>query len=246
VSLVLASPLRSFAWPGRGVAPIGYLKGMALTFARLYCKLKAGDPVAARIAKASSGDASVDALAVYAQDFARLGMQNSVDGPDTLRHVFVLLTGLGMRESSGRYCEGRDLAAKNIDPSVAEAGLFQMSHSIGVGSSNAAFAPLRGLYERLKVIPYSGYREVFQEGVSCKPGSLAGFGTTAGGRFRELCVMQPALSAELAALGLRMRRKHWGPIEQHTVTLDAACDALFSEVQAAVDRGLCCANFLSR
>ena len=35
-------------------------------------------------------------------------MRNDVSGIDTLRHLFVLMIGLGMRELSGRYCEGRD------------------------------------------------------------------------------------------------------------------------------------------
>ena len=35
-----------------------------------------------------------------------LGMDNSNDGADTLRHVFALLMGLGMRESSGVYVHG--------------------------------------------------------------------------------------------------------------------------------------------
>ena len=46
---------------------------------------------------------------------------------DTLRHLFVLLTGLDMRESSGRCCEGRDLSASNTTADTAEAGLFQQS-----------------------------------------------------------------------------------------------------------------------
>ena len=40
-------------------------------------------------------------------------MRNDVSGTDTLRHLFVLMIGLGMRESSGRYCEGRDQSASN-------------------------------------------------------------------------------------------------------------------------------------
>jgi len=38
--------------------------------------------------------------------------------------------GLGMRESSGRYCEGRDRNANNVTSDTAEAGLFQMSWDI--------------------------------------------------------------------------------------------------------------------
>lgn len=40
-------------------------------------------------------------------------------GTDTLRQLFVLLIGLGMRESSGQYCEGRDRSASNVTAEAA-------------------------------------------------------------------------------------------------------------------------------
>ena len=56
-------------------------------------------------------------------------MRNDRGGAETLRHLFMLMMGLGRRESSGRYCEGYD-REPNRDPLTsesAEAGLFQMS-----------------------------------------------------------------------------------------------------------------------
>ena len=76
---------------------------------------------------------SKDCLAWYNQEFLDLCMDNRADGADTLRHLFVLLTGLGMRESSGRYCEGRDMAALNTTAETAEAGLFQTSYNARFG-----------------------------------------------------------------------------------------------------------------
>jgi peptidoglycan hydrolase-like protein with peptidoglycan-binding domain len=244
VSLVLSSPLMRYHWPGRRVAYAGYLKGMGLTFARVYCKFKASDPSALLMASADSGNASIDALTVYRKEFRALAMDNSVSGPDTLRHLFVLLIGLGMRESSGRYCEPKDASSKDNEPRNAPSGAFQISYSSGVGSQDKTFAPLRNLYNQLKTLPYSGYRHVFEEGVPCKSWELSNFGTGAVGQFREFCVMQPALCAELVAVGLRMRRKHWGPINELTVELNADCDALLARIQAAVDSGLCCSHFV--
>ncbi len=41
------SPIAKYSWlPNRGVAPSGYIKGMALVYARVYCKFKAGDAAA--------------------------------------------------------------------------------------------------------------------------------------------------------------------------------------------------------
>ena len=243
IALVEASPLIDFNWPGRGVAPLGYLKGMGLAFARVYCKLLAEEPSAQLMAEAVTANDETDALRHYDARFAAAGMSNDQDGPDTLRHLFVLLMGLGMRESSGRYCEGRDMSANNVSPETAEAGLFQMSLSIGVASSNPARRPLVDLYDNLSAIPYTGYRMVFEEGVTCSPGQVTGFGTTTGGRFRRFCVLYPALGAEVAALGLRLRRKHWGPINEHTVTLNADCDELFTSIQQTIDPGSCRSHF---
>jgi hypothetical protein len=39
------------------------------------------------------------------------------------------MLGHGMRESSGRHCEGRDLSADNVQSDTAEAGLFQTSYN---------------------------------------------------------------------------------------------------------------------
>jgi hypothetical protein len=243
IAIVEASPVVQFDWPGRGTAPIGYLKGMGLTFARVYCKWLAQDQFVQQMAEAATADDQLDALAHYKAKFAEAGMANDVSGADTLRHLFALLVGLGMRESSGKYCEGRDMSARNVSPDTAEAGLFQMSLSIGAVSTNPALGPLADLFTALVSIPYTGYRMVFAEGVNCSDGQVSGFGDTQGGRFRRLCVLYPALGAEIALLGLRMRRQHWGPINQQTVTLNADCDFLLSDIQQAIDNGNCCGHF---
>jgi len=36
------SAIAHYKWKDRGVAPLGYTNGMALVFASVYCKLKAG------------------------------------------------------------------------------------------------------------------------------------------------------------------------------------------------------------
>ena len=88
------------------MAPRGYLRGMAAAYGRVYCKLKAGRDAASEMAMADSGDGATDALAWYAGEFSALGLDNSSAGPDVLRHLFVLVTGLGMRESSGATAKG--------------------------------------------------------------------------------------------------------------------------------------------
>lgn len=234
VDLAANSAVARYRWPGRGAAPGGYIKGMALTYARVYCKLKGGDAAAAEMAKAATADASTDALAHYAAEFRSAGMSNAADGADTLRHVFVLLIGLGMRESSGRYCEGRDLGASNTSGDTAEAGLFQTSFNARAGS-----ALMEDLFRQYKQKP-TGYIEVFKEGVSCSAANLKNWGTGDGQEYQRLAKAAPAFAAEFTAVGLRNIRKHWGPINTKTAEINADADALLLQVQNLVDQSNLC------
>jgi hypothetical protein len=228
------SDIARYDWKNRGRAPRGYIKGMALVFARVYCKLKAGNPIAIEMAKADSGNASRDALTHYHDQFVDLGMDNSISGPETLRHLFVLLMGLGMRESSGNYCEGRDLSADNTTAETAEAGLFQTSFN----ACNAN--PLMGkVIEQYQANP-SGFVEVFAEGASCSESDAENFGSGPGKEFQRLSKECPAFAAELAAVGLRNVRRHWGPINSRKAEIRPACDEMFKQVQAAVDDSNLC------
>lgn len=95
--IAAGSDIAGYYWIGRGPAPAGYIKGMALVYARLYCKLKAGDAGVILMATANSRDDARDALAWYAEKFAAIGMNNDFSGSDTLRHLFALLFGLGRK-----------------------------------------------------------------------------------------------------------------------------------------------------
>jgi len=223
------SDIARFFWRNRGIAPLGYVKGMTIVFARAHLKLKAGDPAAVDMAKANTGDTQRDALAWYNDIFAAMGMRNDTAGPDTLRHLFVLMMGLGMRESSGKHCEGRDLSASNTTAATAEAGLFQMSFN----SMNSS-TPMAGLFEKYKAKP-SGFIEIFREGVRCSASSHENFGSGEGRDFQKLSKECPAFAAEYAAIGLRHNRKHWGPINRKEAEVRPACDSMLREVQAFVD-----------
>jgi hypothetical protein len=229
------SPIARRNWPGRGVAPRGYIKGMALTFARVLCKLKGGDAAAVEMAKAKTGDDSRDALSWYNQKFLAAGMRNDVAGPDTLRHLFVLMVGLGMRESSGRYCEGRDRSAHNVTAETAEAGLFQTSFD-----ARTASPLMPTVFVEYQHKP-AGFVDVFKEGVTCRASDLQNFGSGPGAEFQRLSKESPAFAAEFAAVGLRNIRKHWGPINTRAAEVVPDCDTMLAQVQAIVDAspGLC-------
>ena len=162
------------SWPMAGgrVAPLGYSKGMAVVFARVYRKLKVDDAAAIEMAKADGRNADRDALAHYASEFAARGMRNDESGADTLRHLFVLLIGLGMAESLGRYCQGFDRSVSKINSEAADAGLFGTTSSIIL----TADALLLDLFNYYSAYP-SGFQEVFSEGVSCGADDWQNIGT---------------------------------------------------------------------
>jgi N-acetyl-anhydromuramyl-L-alanine amidase AmpD len=229
IKIAATSDIARFSWKDRGVAPAGYIKGMALVFARVYCKLKAADPAAVEMAKAKTSATARDALAWYDAIFANVGMDNSNAGPDTLRHLFVLLIGLGMRESSGQYCAGRDTTAQNTTADTAEAGLFQTSFN-----ARSASPLMPALFAQFSANP-SGFLEVFKEGVRCSAGDLENFGSGDGKDFQQLSKECPGFAAEFAAVGLRNIRKHWGPINTRAAEIQPKCDEMLKQVQAFVD-----------
>ena len=72
--IAASSAIAEYDWNDRGVAPTGYIKGMALSYARAYLALKANDPAAAELSKARTGDESRDALAWYQNEMQAAGL----------------------------------------------------------------------------------------------------------------------------------------------------------------------------
>jgi hypothetical protein len=236
LDLAASSRLARVEWRDRGRAPIGYVKGMALAFAHVLAALAAGDELAVAMARAATGDDSRDALAWYGSRLAAAGMDVSRDGPDTLRHLFVLLTGLGMRESSGKFCEGRDRSADNTSAESAEAGLFQMSFDARSGCPQIASLLTR--YRAGSDDP-EGLGPVFHEGVTCSVADLACYGAGNGADFQRITKASPTYAVICAGIGLRTiggRRGHWGPIRRQEAELRPEADELFRAVAQVVGR----------
>jgi hypothetical protein len=225
--LVADSSLAKADWSGRGAAPIGYLKGMAVAFADCLVELRAGDAVANEMAKANTGDDTKDALSWFNSNFKAKGWSNNVSGQDTLRHLFVLMIGLGMRESSGIYWMGRDVSSSiPASADTAEAGLFQQSWDSRVASPLLPLMLASG-------VPDDGYLSIFREGV--RTGSSSNVGTGPGAKFQLLCKTKPMFAVECAAVGLRNIRDHWGPINRKEVELRTEADDLLLKVQTLVN-----------
>lgn len=227
ISAAAQSPLVQVQWAGSR-APIGYIKGMAVAFGLLYAKFRAGDSAALAMAAADSHREKTDALSFYAPEFRALGLDNSATGPDTLRHLLVFLFGLGMSESSGQIREGRYThGVDNEGADTAEAGLFQMSWNMR--SASAEMPRLFALYSK----GGDGFLPIFREGVPDI--QINNSGTGEGFAYQTLCKSCPAFAVETAALGVRLRRTHWGTIRDHKIKLHPEVDLLFQQVQKIVD-----------
>ncbi len=233
--LVKGSSCANYSWKSRGRAPLGYVKGVALSFARSICRLKKADQtpsgLSAILSKANTGNASKDALAHYQSNFSGISLPINTAGEDPIRAVYVLGMGLGMRESSGSYCEGWDKSAgSNRSSSAGEAGVYQTSYD-----SMGASPELSKLYSEYKASNSSRcFLETFKEGVSC--GSMSNLGTGAGADYQSFNKSCPAFATEYAMTMLRIQRSHYGPINRKEAEVIPACDQLLKNVQDLIDR----------
>jgi N-acetylmuramoyl-L-alanine amidase/Putative peptidoglycan binding domain len=229
VDLAKGSPIYAYAWPDRGLPYPGFVPGMALSFAY---SIMGQDNSARDVMSMAAGDPYTDALAWYAKEFAALDMSNKVAGVDTLRHLFVMMIGLGPRESSGKYCEGRDMSASNVQSDTAEAGLFQTSWNIS-NAHPAIFPMLDEFWQSPR-----GFLDTFKEEVYPTAGNLDSYGSGAGIRYQFLSRFCPLFHVMVTAVGMRTLRQHWGPINRREVDLREDADDLLRAVQNMVQRGL--------
>lgn len=218
------------SWTDRGRAPMAYIKGMALSYARSLCRIRK-NPVAAGagiLSAASSGNAAKDVLAHYADILANAGLRINTAGDEPVHATYTIGIGLGMRESSGKYCEGYDVAAgTDRTSSEAEAGLFQASYN-----SMSASTELRKLYEEYQADESRCMLATFKEGVSCTARSL--LGTGAGADYQAFVKRCPAFGVEYTMTLIRLLRAHFGPLNRQTAQVTSSCDSMFSEVQTLV------------
>jgi hypothetical protein len=211
VKIATDSSCITYKWQDRGFAPKGYIKGMAVMYARELCRK--GDAVAAALTK-PVGSSATDALAVY-------GLS------PTLTNLFTLETGLGMRESSGCYSIGYDASAGPETSLEAEAGLFQMSAN--AVSASVLVQPLLNGYVNNSS---KCLTEIFSEGSSCPAQKIIGSGI--GASYQSLVKSCPAAAVESTAIVLRVLRKHWGPLNRKEAEVYSGCGTMFNNVAAFV------------
>jgi hypothetical protein len=230
----------SYKWKERGLAPSSYTKGMGLVYARALCNRNSED-VKIASAPVDLSKKEKDALAAYVEEFKNTGMHN--DTPvNILRHNYVLLIGLGMMESSGKYCEGRDVSQCFVKAESAEAGLFQTSY----GAHTAILSYLNKQYEDNKrgclTEEFGGSK------ISCKirkshnlrcPSATSDVaGTGPGAEWQKMTKACPAFAAEYAAVVLRKNgglKGEFNPIRKRQAELLPECDTMLEKIQNFIE-----------
>jgi len=230
-NIAASSSCASYSFSGRGKAPAAFIKGMALTFAKSYCRLKTNPTNLTNILGAAEGYSSLDALTLYSTNFSNISMNTFLAGEGPLRSLYTLGIGLGMRESSGKYCEGRDMSASNTSASTAEAGMFQTSYN-----SITASTELNNLFAEYRNDPSKCFLDVFKSGVNCSTSSISGVGI--GAEYQVFNKSCPAFAAEYAMVLLRVRRNHYGPIIRKEAEIVLACNNMLKSVQDYIERDL--------
>ena len=227
--LAKASPLMFFSWPDRGRAPPGYIPGMALCYALALLELGLGRSWAeVMAADMIPGSEDTDVLAWYESELDQLGIEVDRPGVEALRGLFTIMIGLGMRESSGKYCEGRDMSASNIESDTCEAGLFQTSWNME--SADESLSELLANYWDNP----NGFLPTFALTINPTSGNLDVYGSGNGAAYQWLAKYSPAFAVMSTAVGLRKRRKHWGPINEKDVTLSRDAVTLLQTVEMIV------------
>jgi len=217
-----------FNWADRGTAPRSFIKGVLATFAKTVCRPSRPDVVF--VGNANKG--TNDALAWYADKLAILG--SPVTGITTVRQLYTLLIGLGMKESSGQWCVGRDTSASFTKAETAEAGLFQTSWGANTRS------PLMGqLMTQYSASSAGCLASTFKAGVSCKAADLQNWGKSSDMGFQWQAKTKdcPAFSTEYAAVLLRLNggsKGEWGPLRKKVVQINKTCYDMLGAAQTYV------------
>jgi hypothetical protein len=252
-TLVDESRISKVIWENgnRGKGPYGYYYGMAISYAILYQKYKTNYSNVSLLTKALNSDIKKDALSKWNNEFERIGLHNNTE-TDRLRNLFILLFGLGMMESSGRFCCGWDrgkltgwgdkskvIKLENITAEMSEAGLFQTSYDIINSVSKNVKNALLQTFDDYKNSE-DGLINYFSKGAVCSVYDGENFGVGVGFEFQKLAKECPAFTVEFTALAIRNTASHWNPIiklgdKEKGLELKIELDTLLLEIEKYVD-----------
>lgn len=213
--IVDGSPACSnYYWKNRGKAPRSYMNGMALMYAKQVCGQGSNFIKSEKITGKNSISNYEDALNYYGLSGNEL-------------NTYTFLIGLGMRESTGKYCTGRDRSQNYTKSDSAEAGIFQMAYVARVFNSE-----LKPLYLKFKNSELNCELDSFKsEQIKCTDYDAKSFGTGEGAEWQELMKKCPAASTQWAAILIRSQYRHFGPIKRKEVEFKNECKDMLVQVE---------------
>lgn len=184
------------SWKNRGVAPLSYFQEIAVSYHKAFCSK---------------------------QEFPKMGIDKDAllyyGLPQDLISTYTLLIGLGLRESTGNFCSGRDTSASNLDAMTAEAGAFQSSYN-----SMRAHPKLREIFEFYKNNPTAC-------GETKPKCSSQNYGTGEGADFQRLSKTCPQFVVLYNAFLIRVLRKHFGPLLRREAEFVPACRDMLKAIE---------------
>lgn len=224
-SIALNSECAKTSHDNQGKPPKGYLKGVALSFAKAVCHPSSDATV---IASQAVGDASKDFMAHY-------GL-NPKTSQERLAVTYSLMLGSAARESSWRWCVGKDPGASNTTSETCEAGLYQTSYN-----SRSASPALPKLFESSKKDKSGCFATEYKGATTCSESNLKNWGEGPGVEFQKLTKECPGFATEYHGIMVRVRRSHYGPINRKTSLVKPECTQMFKDIDQLVSSkpGLC-------
>ena len=215
-NVVIDPACSGYKWKDRGRAPIGYLTGLALTQMRGESRAAHGSILGMNL-----GSPDKDTLAHYKPGLDAAGIPLTT-AQDRAAATYLILAGLGMRESSGNYLEGWDESASGLKESTAETGLFQVSYG-----SMPKHDEIAKIYDEYRADISGCMLTQFEPGTKAQTGkNTKPLGTGAGRDFQIFTKACPAFATEYAALALRLNgglKGEWGPIRRKEVEIQKHC-----------------------
>lgn len=219
----VGSKCAAYNWPERSKAPLAYLKGMALVYARAICNPNG------IVANPSLGVKTKDALAFYGKEGSN-------------RNTYTLLISMGMRESSGKHCIGKDKTAQNDDAETCEAGLFQSAFNArNPWKEPKAHDELVALYKLYKENKKKCFLDTFSQDITCSEKDWKNWGEGEGVNFQKLSKECPAFAAEFAAISIRVNKGHYGSLEIGETEFNDDCAKMLDDVEKIIlaDSSIC-------
>lgn len=224
LNLATTSTCAKTNFTSQGVPKAGYLKGIALTYAKTVCNSN-GDTF--KVASQSLGNANIDALTHY-------GVKATTP-IDRLNTTFSLAIGSGARESTWRWYVGKDASASNTTADTCEAGYHQTSYNCKYNRDGVTINPERAaLYKYFKADKSRCFADEYKNGTKGDAANLKNWGTGEGVIFQELSKQCPGFAVEYHLMAIRMRITHYGPLKTKAAEIKPACTDMFVQLNKTI------------